>query len=93
MNTQEGVFENGSPDVTASDVIANLLGWGKLPLLLAVQRRNSNTARNIDGLGNVSNILERSLNTVVDTVEQARAELDRQGFTRSDDRVTDLDTS
>lgn len=55
MSVDEGVLENGSPDVTTRDVVANLEDGGELPLLLTVERRDGDTAGNVDGARDVGN--------------------------------------
>lgn len=73
VGVDERVLEDGTPDITAGDVIADLLGGGELPLLLPVERRDGDTAGDIDGARNAGDRLERTLDTVVDVVEEAGA--------------------
>jgi hypothetical protein len=89
---KERVLENGTPDITAREVVADLDGGCELPLLLAVEGRDGDTAGDVDGLGHLGNGLEGTLDTVVDTVEQTGAELDGQGLSGTGDGVTDHDT-
>ena len=92
MDRDEGVFVDGTPYVTAGDVIANLHGRVEIPLLLAVEGGNSDTTGDVNGLGVFGNGLERTLNTIEDTVKKARTELDRQGLSGSGNGVADRDT-
>lgn len=68
MDRDEGVFKDGSPDVTAGNVVANLLGGCKFPELLAIQGGNRDTARNVDALGDVGNGSQGALDTIVNSV-------------------------
>lgn len=92
MDLDEGVLEDGSEDVTAGDVVADLGSRGEVPLLGAVERGNRDTTRDVDALGRFRDLLERALDTVVDVVQQAGAELDREGLAGPVDRVADGDT-
>ena len=71
MSVDEGVLEDGSPDVTTRNVIANLENRGELPLLVPVERRDGDTAGNVNGLGDFGNRCQGTLDTIVDTVEEA----------------------
>jgi hypothetical protein len=82
-----------TPDITTGKVIADLNGRGELPLLVAVEGGNGDTTGDVDALGDVGNLLKRTLNAIEDTVEEAGTELDGQGLTGAHDRVADLDTS
>jgi hypothetical protein len=73
VGVDEGVLEDGTPDITAGDVVADLLGRGELPLLLPVECGDGDTAGDIDGARNAGDGLERTLDTVVDVVEEAGA--------------------
>ncbi|KAI6766620.1 hypothetical protein HG531_011842 [Fusarium graminearum] len=85
---KERVLKDGTPNITTREVVADLDGGRELPLLVAVEGRNGDTAGNVNGLGHLGNGLERTLDTVVDTVEQTGAELDGQGLSGSVDGVT-----
>jgi hypothetical protein len=92
--TEKTVLEDGTEDVTTSDVVADLeLAWGEVPLLLAVESGKVDTAGNVDAVGVVGDTLERALDTVVDGLHETGAELDGQGLTRLEDGVADSNTS
>ena len=74
-------------------MVANLLGGGELPLLLAVESGNGDAARNVDALSQGRNLFKGSLDSIVDTVEKTGAELDGQRLAGSDNGIADLDTS
>lgn len=93
MSGDERVLVDGTPDVTAGDVVADLHGGGEIPLLLAVESRDSDTARNVDALCDAGNGLQRTLNTIVDVVEQTRTELDGERLAGSQNGIAYLDTS
>jgi hypothetical protein len=76
VSSNERVLENSTPNVTTRDVVTNVLGGVELPLVLSVERGNRNSSRNINGFGDVGDLLQRSLNTVVYTIEQTRSKLD-----------------
>ena len=78
MDRDERVLVDGAPQVTTRDVVADLGGRGELPLLLAVEGGGGDAPRNVDALGDLRDGLEGSLDTVVDVVEQAGAEFDRE---------------
>ena len=67
---------DGTPDVTARDVVANLHGGREVPLLLAVKGGCGDAAGDVDALGHLRDLLEGTLNTIVDIVEQTGSELD-----------------
>lgn len=88
----ERVLVDDAPDVTARDVVADLHLGLELPLLGAVEGRDSDTAGNVDALGGAGDLLEGSLDTIVDVVEQTRAELDGEGLSGSQDGVANRHT-
>jgi hypothetical protein len=91
---EETVLENGSKDVTASDVVADLeLARGKVPLLLAVQSRQVDAAGDVNAVRAVGDALEGALDTVVDSLHQTGTELDGQWLPRPEDRVANSHTS
>jgi hypothetical protein len=92
VRRDEGVLEDCAPNITAGDVIANLQRRGELPLLLAVNGRDGDAARDVDRAGDLGDVLQGSLDTVVDTVEETGSELDGERLSSSGDGVTDLDT-
>ena len=93
MVAHETVLPHGPKDITTSDMIAGFLcGRFEVPLLLAIQRGNVDSARNINTLGVIRDSFERSLNPIVDRLHQSRAKLDGQGFLGAFDRVSNRDT-
>lgn len=91
MRGDEGVLVNRTPDVAAGEVVANLGRGGEVPLLLAVEGVGVDASGDVDALGQLRNLLEGSLDTVVDVVEQTGTELDGEGLAGAVDRVTDRD--
>jgi hypothetical protein len=90
----ERVFDDGAEDIAAGDVVSDLVvAGGKVPLLLAVEGGDVDTAGNVDAVGGLGDALERALDTVVDGLEQTGAELDGERLSGPDDRVADRDTS
>ena len=61
----------------------------KVPLLAAVERLAVDTARNVDALEEVGDVLERTLDAVEDAVHDARAELDGERLAGLEDRIAD----
>ena len=57
MDPDEGVLEDGSPDVTTGDVIADLGGGGELPLLSPVDGRGVDSTGDVDTLTLFLNLL------------------------------------
>jgi hypothetical protein len=76
----ERVFVDGSPDIAAREVIANLGGGRKLPLGRAVEGRDVDAAGNVDAVNSLGDLFEGSLDTIVDVVEEAGTKLDREGL-------------
>lgn len=71
------ILEHATPDVTTSDVVADLEGSRlEFPLALPVQGIDRNTTGNVDTLRLVRDGFEGSLNTVVDRLHQTGAKLD-----------------
>lgn len=93
VGRDERVLVDRAPDVAARDMVANLHGGGEIPLLLAVESGDGNTTRNVDALCDGGDVLEGSLNTIVNVVQQTGAELNGQRLAGTQDGVTDLDTS
>lgn len=75
----DSVLVHDTDDVAASDVRAHAqhARWLEVPLFAAAQRLAVDTARDVDALEELGDILEWTLNTVVDTVHDAWTELDR----------------
>lgn len=64
---EETVLVNAAKDVAPRDMVANLqFSRYKVPFDLSVQRRDGDTARNVDRVGNGGDGLQWALNTVVD---------------------------
>ena len=93
MSVDEGVLEDGSPNVTTRNVVANLENRGELPLLVPVERRDGDTAGNVNGLGDFGDRCQGTLDTIVDAVEEARAEFDGERLAGTGDGVANRDTS
>lgn len=92
VGCDEGVLVDGAPDIAAREVVADLHVRGEVPLLLAVEGIRGDATGDVDALGEIGDLLEGSLDTVVDVVEQAGAEFDGERLSGSHDGVTDLDT-
>lgn len=93
MVEEERVLPDGAEDVTASDVVTDLVvARCKVPLLGAVKGGDIDTAGNVDAVGHLCDALEGTLNTVVDGLHETRAEFDREGLTSSGDGVTNGNT-
>lgn len=93
MDTDEGVFKDGTPNITSGNVVANLLGGGELPLLLAVESGDRDATRNVDSPRDLGDASKRALDTIVNTVQQTGTELDGQRLAGAEDGVADSDTS
>lgn len=91
---EKRVLPDDTEDITASDVVADLvLGRLEIPLLGSVKGWNIDTTRNVDAVGDVGDTLQRALNTVVDGFHETRAKFNGQRLASSSDRITDGDTS
>lgn len=88
----EGVLVDDTPDVTTCNVVADLHFGVELPLLFAVEGGNSDATGNVDALGGAGDLLEGSLDTIVDVVEQAGAQLDGERLSSAQDGVANRDT-
>lgn len=63
----ERVLDNSAEDVTAGDVVSDLvLARREVPLLLTVESRNVDTAGDVDAVCSLGDALEGTLDTVVD---------------------------
>lgn len=90
----QAVLENGTPDVTTGDVIADLVLAGlEVPLLLTIQGVNRDTTGDVDTLGLVRDRLQGPLNSIVNRFHQTGAQLDRQGLSCPCHGVADRQTS
>lgn len=88
----ERVLVDDTPDVTARDVVADLHLGLELPLLGAVEGGDGHSAGDVDALGGVGDLLEGSLDTIVDVVKQAWAQLDGEGLSGPQDGVANRHT-
>lgn len=67
MIADERVLDNSAEDVTAGDVVSDLvLARREVPLLLTVESRNVDTAGDVDAVCSLGDALEGTLDTVVD---------------------------
>jgi hypothetical protein len=67
VSVNERVLVDGTEDVTTSDVISDLeVDRGEVPLEAAVEGGGVDSARNVDRVGLFGDVLEGTLNTVVD---------------------------
>ena len=91
---EQRVLEDGTEDITTSDVVANLQVAGcEVPLLLAVEGGQIDTAGDVDRVRGVGDTLEGTLNTIVDGLHKTRTQLNGQRLAGSLDRVSNSDTS
>lgn len=89
----QAVLENGTPDVTTRDMIADLVVSGlEVPFPLTIQRIYPNTTGDIDRPRLCRDLSQGSLDTVIDRFHQTGAKLDRKGLACSEDGVTDSQT-
>ena len=72
-----GSLLDGADDVTAGDGVAHLGGGDEVPLLLSVQRRNLDASGD-GGAGDLHDLLQGTLDTVVNIFKQAGAKLNGQ---------------
>jgi hypothetical protein len=94
MVVDQTVLENTTEDISAGDVVSDLVcARGEVPLLGAVESGDVNTAGNVDAVRRVGNALERALDAVVDGLHETRAELDGEGLAGPHDRIADRHTS
>ena len=68
MDPDKRVLEDGTPDVTTGDVIANLGGGGELPLLRSVDGRGVDPTGDVNTLTLFLNLLEGPLDSIVDVL-------------------------
>ena len=94
MLAEQRVLEDGTENITTSDVVANLKVAGReVSLLLAVERRQIDTTRNVDRVRLVGDSLEGTLDTIVDGLHKTGTKLNGQRLPRPLDRVANSDTS
>lgn len=86
----QAVLEDGTPNVSTRDMIADLEVDGlEVPLLLAIESIDPNTTGDVDTLGLVGDSSEGSLNAVIDGLHQTRTELHGKWLASPGDRITD----
>lgn len=86
----QAVFEDGTPDITSGDVVADLvLARLEVPFPLTIQRIYSNAAGDIDSAGLCRNFFQGSLDTVVNGLHETGAEFDGKRLACSVHGVTD----
>lgn len=90
---KQAVLEDSTPDVTTSNVVADLkTGWLEGPFLLAVESGQSHATRDVDAVRGLRDGFERTLDSVVDGFHQTGAQFDGQRFAGPDNGVTDGNT-
>ncbi len=62
--------------------------WKKVPFLGTGESRDIDSLGNIDGLGELANVLERSLNPVKDGLHDSGPEFHRERFPGSENRIS-----
>jgi len=65
------------------------VGWSELPLLSDAEGVGVDALGNVDAVGQLVDVLERSLDAVEDGAENAGSQLHRQRLSGSQDRVAD----
>lgn len=94
MVADERLLDNCAEDIAAGDVVANfVLARREVPFLLAVESGDVDTAGYVDAVRGLGNGLERSLDTIVNCLQETRVEPDGEGFSGSRGKVADLDAS
>ena len=61
-------------------MVANFHRRGEFPLLRAVKGWDGDTTRNVDALDNLRDLLERSLDAIVNIVQETGSKLNSEGF-------------
>ena len=72
----QGRFFDGSDDVAGNYLVADLGGSFKVPFLFAVQRRYLDTAGQQIGTGDFHDLVQGTLDTIVDRSDQTGAQFD-----------------
>lgn len=90
----ECVLVNKAENVTASNVTADtdILGH-KVPFERSVEGIRVDALWNVNTLRHRVDVLQGSLDSVKNAAHNARAQLDREGLARSQDRVANSDAS
>ena len=76
----ERVLVHDTPDVAARDVVPDLQGRLEIPQLFAVEGWHGDAGRDVYAVRDNSDLVEGPLDTVEDVVEEAGAELNREGL-------------
>ena len=71
-------FLDGSEDIAGLHLVAGLYGGNKLPFFITFQGRNLNPPLQVVASGRLHDIIQRSLDPVINTGDQARPEFHRQ---------------
>ena len=85
-------FLYGTKDISAFYFIADLGCRHKFPFLITFQGRHLNTTFQAVASGCLHNIIQRSLDTIVDTGDQARTQFHGKGYFRRLNRFTGTKT-
>ena len=87
------VFLHNAVNITTGDEVADLeVGRGELPLLCPTECVDVDTLRDVDGVvGHARNLVERALDPVENTLQDTRAELERERLAGPEHRVADSD--
>ena len=67
------------------------IAWSKFPLLHSAEGIGVDTLGNINAVGHLVDVLERTLDTVKNCTHDARAKLHGQGLAGTQDGVADCD--
>ena len=90
MLRKKTVFVDCSEDISLTDDITFLEAERlELPKFLGVERWDINTLGHKDGLRNVSDNLQGTLNTVENFIKDSRSEFNREGLFGSLDGISD----
>ena len=73
-----GGLLNGADDVACPELVADLGNGVELPLLVVVERGNVNASLEV-GARDLHDLIERSLDTVVDSADKTGTQLNREG--------------
>ena len=79
---------HGAEDIAAGDHIARLCGRNEMPQLLSLQRRHLNASLQKVAVRHLHDIVQRTLNAVVNTADQTRSEFNTHRHSRAGDRST-----
>ena len=81
------IFISGQSYIFKSPDVA----WSKFPLLHSAEGIGVDTLRNINAVGHLVDVFERTLDTVKNCTHNARAKLHGQGLAGTQDGVADCD--